>query len=157
MTTTPDGNVWFVSFANSYLGQVDRATGNVKVIEPPVPNTGVRRVWSDSKGDLWMSEWNGGQISHYSPSTGKWERIPLPGNPRATLYAVYVDNRDVVWVSNWADNKTYAYDPKTKSFSSVPGSKANAAIRQILGINGAVYLPESGNAAITVVNTGSQL
>ena len=35
MTTTPDGNVWFVSFANSYLGQVDRATGNVKVIEPP--------------------------------------------------------------------------------------------------------------------------
>ena len=156
MTTTPDGNVWFVSLANSYLGQVDRATGNVKVIEPPVPNTGVRRVWSDSKGDLWMSEWNGGQISHYSPSTGKWERIPLPGNQRATLYAVYVDNRDVVWVSNWADNKTYAYDPKTKSFSSVPGSKANAAIRQILGTNGAVYLPESGNAAITVVNTRSQ-
>ena len=60
-------------------------------------------------------------------------------------------------MSNWADNKTYAYDPKTKSFSSVSGSKANAAIRQILGINGAVYLPESGNAAITVVNTGSQL
>ncbi len=40
MTTTPDGNVWFVSLANSYLGQVDRATGNVKVIEPPVPNIG---------------------------------------------------------------------------------------------------------------------
>ena len=112
ITTTPDGNVWFVSLANSYLGQVDRATGNVKVIEPPVPNLGTRRVWSDSKGDLWMSEWSGGQISHYSPSTGKWERIPLPGNQRATLYAVYVDNKDVVWVSNWADNKIYAYDPE---------------------------------------------
>jgi virginiamycin B lyase len=115
----------------------------------------VRRVWSDSKGDLWMSEWNGGQISRYSPSTGQWTRIPIPGAGRANLYAVYVDNRDVVWVSNFADNKTYAYDPKTQRFSSVPGSEANASIRQILGINGAVYLPESGNAAITVVNTGA--
>jgi len=149
MTTTPDGNVWFVSLANSYLGQIDRATGNVKVIEPPVPNLGTRRVWSDSKGDLWMSEWSGGQISHYSPSTGKWERIPLPGNGRPNLYAVYVDNKDVVWVSNWADDKIYGYDPATKRFSSVPGN----GVRQILGIPGQVYLPE-GQGAITVINTG---
>jgi virginiamycin B lyase len=96
-----------------------------------------------------MSEWSGGQISHYSPSTGKWERIPLPGNARANLYAVYVDNKDVVWVSNWADDKIYGYDPATKKFSSVPGN----GVRQILGIPGQVYLPE-GTGAITVINTG---
>ena len=154
ITTTPDGNVWFVSLANSYLAQVNRQTGEAKVIEPPVPNLGTRRVWSDSKGDLWMSEWNGGQISRYSPSTGQWTRIPIPGVQNARLYAVYVDNKDVVWVSNFADNKTYAYDPRTQKFSSVPGSDSNASIRQILGIDGAVYLPESGNDAIMVVNTG---
>jgi virginiamycin B lyase len=149
ITTTPDGNVWFVSLANSYLGQIDRATGNVKVIEPPVPNLGTRRVWSDSKGDLWMSEWSGGQISRYSPSTGQWTRIPLPGNVRSQLYAVYVDNKDVVWVSNWADDKIYGYDPKTQKFSTAPGN----GVRQILGIDGQVYLPE-GEGAITVINTG---
>ncbi|MND09095.1 hypothetical protein D3C83_321770 [compost metagenome] len=60
----------------------------------------------------------------------------------------------MVWVSNWADNTTYAYDPDTGAFTSVPGSRAGAAIRQILGANGAIYLPESGNAAIMVVTTG---
>jgi virginiamycin B lyase len=98
-----------------------------------------------------MSEWSGGQISRYSPSTGQWTRIPIPGAARANLYAVYVDNKDVVWVSNWADDKIYAYDPKTQKFTSVPGS----GVRQILGINGAVYLPE-GEGVITVVNTGAQ-
>jgi virginiamycin B lyase len=154
IATTPDGNVWFVSLAGSYLGQVDRKTGEVKVIEPPVPNTGLRRVWSDSRGDLWMSEWTGGQISHYSPATGKWQRIPIPGVQGASLYAVYVDKQDVVWVSNWADNTTYAYDPNTGKFTAIPGSRPGAAIRQILGTNEAIYLPESGNAAITVVTTG---
>jgi virginiamycin B lyase len=156
ITTTPDGNVWFVSLANSYLGQIDRKTGDVKVIEPPVRNSGVRRVWSDSKGDLWMSEWNTGQVARYSPASGQWSRWAIPGAARAQLYAVYVDSKDVVWVSNWTDNKTYSFDPKTEKFAAVPGSSSGSAIRQIAGAGGMVYLPESGNASIMVVNTGSQ-
>ena len=126
MTTTPDGNVWFVSLANSYLGQIDRATGNVKVIEPPVPNLGTRRVWSDSKGDLWMSEWSGGQISRYSPSTGKWDAHSSPGGVKGNLYAVYVDNKDVVWVSNWADDKIYGYDPEDPEIHLGSGQRSPA-------------------------------
>jgi len=156
IATTPDGNVWFVSLANSYLGQVDRKTGDVKVIEPPVPNTGVRRVWSDSKGDLWMSEWNTGQVARYSPKTSQWSRWAIPGQQNARLYAVYVDNKDMVWVSNWADNKVYSFDPKTEKFAAVPGSKSGAEIRQINGAGGMVYLPESGNASIMQVNTAPQ-
>ena len=37
ITTTPDGQVFFASLAGGYLGQVDLATGNVTVLEPPVP------------------------------------------------------------------------------------------------------------------------
>ena len=154
MTTTPDGNVWFVSLASSYLGQVDRKTGNVKVIEPPVPNAGPRRVWSDSKGDLWISEWNAGQLAKYSPATGQWSRYPLPTQVRSHLYAVYVDSKDLVWVSNWGDDKIYSFDPKTQKFASFPGSKANAGVRQINGAPGVVMIPESGNATVMTINTG---
>jgi len=156
MTTTPDGNVWFVSLANSYLAQVDRKTGEAKVIEPSVPGTGTRRVWSDSKGDLWISEWSGGHIAKYSPKTGQWARYEIPGQPRANLYAVYVDNKDVVWVSNWSDNKIWSFDPKTEKFTSVAHTKPGADVRQIHGTNGAVYIPESGNASVMVINTGAQ-
>ena len=156
MTTTPDGEVWFVSLSNSYLGKVDRKTGNVEVFEPPIKNTGVRRVWSDSKGTLWMSEWNTGMIASFTPSTRQWNRYAIPGVTRANLYAVYVDNKDVVWVSNWGDNKVYSFDPKTLQFTAVPGSRNGADIRQINGANGVVYLPESGNASVMAVTTGSQ-
>lgn len=156
ITTTPDGEVWFVSLANSYLGKIDRATGNVEVFDPPVKNTGVRRVWSDSKGTLWMSEWNTGMIASFTPSTRQWHRYAIPGVSRANLYAVYVDNKDVVWVSNWGDNKVYSFDPKTLQFTAVPGSSSGADIRQINGANGVVFLPESGNASVMAVATGSQ-
>ena len=156
MTTTPDGNVWFVSLANSYLGEVDRKTGQVTVHEPPVPGTGIRRVWSDSKGDLWMSEWNTGYIARYSPANRKWDRWGIPGASRSRLYAVYVDPNDIVWVSNWGDNKVYSFDPKTLKFEAVPASGSGAGVRQINGTKGFVYVPESGNAAIMQVETGSQ-
>ena len=155
ITTTPDGEVWFVSLANSYLGHIDRKTGNVTVHEPPVPNTGVRRVWSDSKGDLWMSEWNTGFIARYSPANKKWDRWGIPGVERAALYAVYVDSKDVVWVSNWRDNKVYSFDPKSLKFTAVPASKNGSQIRQIHGVGDTVLLPESGNAAIMTVNSAS--
>jgi virginiamycin B lyase len=154
MTTTPDGNVWFVSLASSYLGQVDRKTGAVKVIKPPVADAGLRRVWSDSKGDLWMSEWNTGFIAQYSPSTGQWHRYQLPGGQRAHLYAVYVDKQDVVWVSNWGDDKIWSFNPKTGEFNSVAG-KGSPDVRQINGTDGVVYLGESGNASLMQIKTGS--
>jgi virginiamycin B lyase len=156
MTTTPDGNVWFVSLSNSYLGEIDRKTGNVTVHEPPVPNTGVRRVWSDSKGTLWMSEWNTGMIASYSPAAKQWHRYAIPGVTRANLYAVYVDSKDVVWVSNWGDNKVYSFDPKTLKFTAVAASKPGAEIRQINGVGDMVFLPESGNASVMAVNAGAQ-
>jgi virginiamycin B lyase len=157
ITTTPAGEVWFSSLAGSYLGHVDRATGNVTVVEPPEPGVGLRRVWSDSKGDLWTSEWNGGHLARYSPATKQWKRWAAPGtegNRKAQIYAVYVDDKDMVWISNWTNNAVYSFDPATEKFTAVPGSKARSQVRQILGSPGSLYLPESGINSIMVV-TGS--
>jgi len=153
ITGTPSGDVWFVSLASSYLGKINRQTGEVEVIKPPGrEKAGLRRVWSDSKGDLWISEWNSGLLSRYSPATKAWKDWKVPGES-AQNYAVYVDDKDIVWFSQWGANTTYSFDPKTEKFVGVPGSGPGANVRQILGRPGEVFLPESGTSRIMIVYT----
>jgi virginiamycin B lyase len=154
ITGTPNGEVWFVSLASSYLGKINKQTGEVEVITPPREKAGLRRVWSDSKGDLWISEWNSGLLSRYSPATKTWKDWTVPGE-NAQNYAVYVDEKDIVWFSQWGANTTYSFDPKTEKFVGVPGSGPKANVRQILGRPGEVFLPESGTSRIMIVNTNT--
>src|SRR5437588_9605812 len=43
------------SLAGNYLGRIDPETGTATVLQPPVPRQGARRVWSDSRGALWIT------------------------------------------------------------------------------------------------------
>lgn len=152
IASTPAGEVYYVSLAGSHLAKVDRRTGEATVIEPPTTKQGARRVWADSKGDLWISEWNSGQLSRYSPSSGAWKSWMLPGEaPKA--YAVYVDETDTVWVSDFGANAVLSFNPERESWTRYPGSGENANVRQILGRPGEVYLPESGLDRLTIVRT----
>lgn len=153
ITGTPSGDVWFVSLAGSYLGKIDRKTGAVESFTPPGRDkAGQRRVWADSKGDLWISEWNSGLLSRYSPASKSWKDWKVPGE-KAQNYAVYVDDKDVVWFSQWGANTVYSFDPKTEKFLGVPGSAPDANVRQILGRPGEIFLPESGTSKIMIVKT----
>jgi virginiamycin B lyase len=153
ITATPEGEIWYVSLAGSHLAHVSRADGSVKLVDPPDERAGLRRVWSDSKGDLWASGWNSGKLYRYRPTTGTWDQWKLPGEgPKA--YAVYVDAQDMVWVSNWGTNSTLRFDPVTEMFTAVAGSSANAGVRQILGRDGEIYLPESGVDRLMLVMAG---
>ena len=49
ITATPDGQIWYVSLAGSYLGRPDLDSGEVSVIDPPKKASGPRRVWSELK------------------------------------------------------------------------------------------------------------
>lgn len=96
ITTTPKGTVYYASLAGSYVGNIDTKTGKVTVLEPPTSDQGARRVWSDSHGKIWISEWNSGKLGMYNPQNGQWKEWKLPGiNPKP--YAVYVDVNDKVW------------------------------------------------------------
>jgi virginiamycin B lyase len=151
---TPDGEIYYVSLAGSHLARVDRTSGKATIIEPPTPDQGARRVWADSKGDLWVSEWNSGQLSRHTPATGAWKSWKLPSAaPKA--YAVYVDERDMVWVSDFGSNTTFAFDPRTEQWTPYKGSAEGANVRQILGRPGEVYLPESGTDRIMVIRTST--
>ena len=70
------------------------------VVEPPTAGQGARRVWSDSQGRLWISEWNSGQVARYDPPTHRWREWRLPGDDPQP-YAVYVDDADLVWLTRF--------------------------------------------------------
>ena len=94
ITRTPQGGIWYVSLAGNHLAQIaDLETGRVHIVEPPTPGQGARRVWSDSKGVLWISEWNSGNVSAYDPAADRWRVWRLPGDKPRT-YSVWVDPSD---------------------------------------------------------------
>ena len=149
IATTPDGAVYYASLAGNHIARVDLDTGAATVIEPPTKAQGARRVWADSKGGIWVSEWNAGNVSRYDPRSGTWRTWKLPGSgPRA--YAVYVDAQDKVWVSDWGANAMVRFDPETEKFEVFPSERAGANVRQILGRPGEVWAPESGADRLVV-------
>jgi virginiamycin B lyase len=152
ITATPDGAIYYASLAGSHIARLDIKTGAATVIEPPTPDQGARRVWADSKGDVWVSEWNSGQVSRYSPASGAWQSWPLPGDqPKA--YAVYVDDQDIVWLSDFGANAVLRFDPESATFESFGGSAEGANVRQIHGRPGEVWAPESGTDRLMLIRT----
>jgi virginiamycin B lyase len=150
---TPDGVVYYASLAGSYIGRIDSGSGKVTVIEPPTPRQGARRVWSDSKGNVWVAEWNSGNLSRYEPQSGKWTQWKAPGSadkgaPR--VYAVYVDEADKVWASEWTAQVMLRFDPATEKFEAFKSSSPNTNVRQIHGRKGEVWTPESAADKLVV-------
>ena len=79
IAATPSGDIYFASLAGNYVGRIDLATGAATVLEPPSAGQGARRVWSDSTGRIWASEWIAGQVAVFDPATDRWREWPLPG------------------------------------------------------------------------------
>lgn len=150
--TTPAGEVWWCSLAGSFIARIDRASGDSTIVQPPTANQGARRVWSDSRGRIWVAEWNSGNVSMHDPAGNAWRTWRVPGdNPKP--YAVYVDERDRVWLSDFGGNATWAFDAASEKFERHAMPRESANVRQILGRKGEVWLPESGTEHITVIRT----
>jgi virginiamycin B lyase len=149
----PDGGVYYASLAGSYLADVDATTGEVSVIEPPTGDQGTRRVWADSRGRLWTSQWNAGQVAVYDPAAERWQEWRLPGDsPEA--YAVYVDDQDRVWLSDFGANTLVRFDPASEEFTSYPLPSDPGEVRQLHGRPGEVWGAESAADKLVVVRTG---
>ncbi len=149
---TPSGEVYYASLAGSHIARIDRQTGEASVIEPPTAGQGARRVWSDSRGRIWVSEWNAGQVAVYDPAADAWQEWRLPGeNPMP--YAVFVDDEDTVWISDFGANALVSFEPDSEAFEvfRLPSSPAN--VRQILGRPGEVWGAESGVDKLVVIRT----
>ncbi len=152
IATTPDGTVYYASLAGNYIARVDLITGAATVLEPPTPRQGARRVWADSRGRIWVSEWNSGQLALFDPATGRWREWRLPGeNPKA--YAVWVDPRDMVWVTDWGANALVRFDPAREAFEVYRMPSPQSDVRQLLGRPGEVWGAASGIDKLFVFRT----
>jgi virginiamycin B lyase len=142
MTTTPAGDVWFASLAGNYIARVDPKTGMATVVRPPTAKQGARRVWSDSKGAVWVSYWSTGHVGRYDPASRTWREWKLPGDARA--YAVWVAPDDSVWLSDWTANAIVRFDPATARFTAYPSDRDGANVRELQGRAGETWAAESG-------------
>jgi virginiamycin B lyase len=154
------GVLWFTGQSGLY-GRLDPKVGRVKVfadtrsgratvLRPPTAGQGARRVWSDSRGRIWVSEWNAGKLAMFDPAKRRWREWRLPG-PNPQPYAVYVDERDIVWLSDFGANALVSFDPRTERFSTIPLPSAQGEVRQLLGRRGEVWGAESGVDKLVVV------
>lgn len=149
ITATPSGGIFYASLAGSHIARIDTTTGEAERIDPPTAGQGARRVWSDSTGDIWVAEWNAGQVGRYSDGT--WDEWVLPGeSPQA--YAVYVDETDTVWLSDFGgDHALVRFDPSTESFERFPLPAAGGGVRQLLGVPGEVWGAQSAADSLIVL------
>ena len=151
IAVTPSGGVYYASLAGSYLGRIDRS-GRAKVLEPPTSGQGARRVWSDSRGRLWISEYVAGRLGRYDPATRRWREWRLPGDAPQP-YAIYVDDHDIVWLSDFATNRLVRFDPRTNRFRTYPWPADGAAVRQLLGRPGELWGAQSGADSLVLTRT----
>ncbi len=155
IATTPSGEVYYASLAGNHIARIDLASGTATPIDPPTAGQGARRVWSDSAGRIWVSEWMSGQVSMYDPKRAAtpdkaWRAWKLPGNsPRA--YSVWVDEKDKVWLTDFSANAIVRFDPKSETFDSFPSNAKAAAVRQMLGRPGEAWGAESGADRLVMV------
>lgn len=158
ITRTPQGGIWYVSLAGNHLAQIDieattAAALRVRIVEPPTANQGARRVWTDSQGRLWVSEWNSGNVSMHDPRDASWKVWRLPGE-RPRCYSVWVDSTDKVWLTDFPANAILRFDPVTESFLAFPSDRPGANVRQMDGVPGAAWGGESGTDRIVRVEYG---
>lgn len=152
IAATPGGDIYYASLAGNHIAKIDTQTGKVTVIEPPTREQEARRVWSDSKGRIWVSEWASGNLSVYNPKDQNWRAFRPPvDNPHT--YSVYVDDRDHVWITEWTSNAIMRFEPETQKWSSYPSNTPGAAaVRQMLGRPGEAWGAESGKDRLVVVS-----
>ena len=141
--------MYYASLAGNHIARIDVETGEATVIEPPTKDQGARRVWSDSKGRIWVSYWNTGHVGMYDPAARAWKEWKLPGN--AHTYSVWVDPTDKVWLTDWSINAIVRFDPVTEKFDAFPSNKPQANVRQMLGRSGEAWGAESGVDRLVMV------
>ena len=151
IAVTPQGAIWFTNFACNYIAKIDPKTYQITVVKMPQQTaTGSRRIWSDSKGNLWLATWATGELVRYDPAHKAWTGYKLPGwGPRA--YSVYVDENDIVWVSDFMANSVLRFDPSTESFVDLPCIKPVSQVLQMTGRPGQAWGSEQGADVVFVI------
>ena len=114
ITTTPNGEVWYASLAGDHIAKIDTVSGDALMVPPPKPGVGPRRIWSDSKGLLWVSFWNTGEVGRFDPVAKTWKVWSLPKSERRLLRGLCRRQGQGLGVPTGRATRIVRFDPATR-------------------------------------------
>ncbi len=119
MAIDQNDDIWATEFmTGGALAKVDGRTLQVTKYYPPNKEARPRRVVVDSKGNVWVGNWNG-SILRFDPKTEIFREYPIPG-PEPTPYSIQADRNDNLWFTSHYNDYLGRLDPQTGNITKYP-------------------------------------
>ena len=149
--------LFFTEEAGNKVGVL---TQNATIQDFALPNAGSKplSITTDKNGNLWLTEFGGGRIAQFLPSTYGFVECTLPTtySPAPTPWGIAAGPDGNLWVTDPASNGIWAIAPGCGSFAFYSLKTANAGPESItVGPNGALWFVETNANQIGTIAPGS--
>ena len=137
-----DGKVWTKSVGTQEVFRLDVASGKWERFQPlkelPPGRHSIYQVISDSQNNLWMAEFQHGNLGKIDAKTGKATWYPVPtANARARR--MNIDDQDRIVVAEYRGNKIAVFDTRTEKFTEYPVPPQTWPYRAAIDKNGEIW------------------
>ena len=120
-----------------------------------MPQTSVKSLLEDSKGNIWIGTWNEG-LYRYDPEEGKYFAYPKM-NERKSAHVVFEDSHHQIWVGTWEGGLFLLKNPYDMERVSWDVFRNEPAVESSLADNTIYALSEDRNTNSLWVGTRSGL
>ena len=196
VAVTPDGKVWFGFSIDGQPAAVKSIDPNTYQLSPTYPAENIprfdrnaqgmwtpngtaspRRVYgiiADSKGIIWMVDWDSRELSKFNPQTAQWEAYYRAADCGG--YGIALDGKDRLWLGCWSNGKggVAVFDPSTLAYhrfmfpqtwitqngnrpaagTTAPVTMVAADAANIFTVSALSVEPATGDVWATLHNTG---
>jgi virginiamycin B lyase len=96
--TGPDGTVWVALVGTNKLASVDPETLELIEHEIPAEDARPRRLEVTDAGEVWYADYRRGVAGHFSPTSGAFSELALPGGSNSQPYGTALDDSGTFWL-----------------------------------------------------------
>lgn len=134
---------WPASMPDSIRRRMERVSWRRPVL---------RRIATDARGRLWLTDFSGGRVDRYDPETGDRESYPSLAR-RAQPYGIAVDASGRVWYNESGNDAIVVLDPATGERRSFTIRTPRSTVRHITfdEERGRVWLPLSDTGRLGLI------
>ncbi|HET6604376.1 MAG TPA: hypothetical protein VFG21_09205 [Xanthomonadaceae bacterium] len=102
-----DGGIWFVDYADGYLGRLDPSTGQVREWRAPSGDSGPYAMGVDTAGRIWFFETSvsPNRLVGFDPESGEYRwQVEVPSGGGSVRHMSYDRGRDGFWFGTDTNN-----------------------------------------------------
>jgi streptogramin lyase len=153
----PEGNIWFVEHANSYIGEMNGETGTIVRTKLARAGAGLFAIAGDNLNDVWYTESEAGYVGKETIKNGpdEYHEYLLPTGSKP--YGIAVDPSNNAWFTEYGTNKLGEITTAgVKTEYALPAESKPYGI--VYGPDGKLWFTESGTHKIaTMATTGGTI